>query len=266
MTNTSMQRLSNKVVVVTGAAEGIGLAISKIFSEHGATVVMADLNLEKVKSESQCINCEGGKSIAIECDVSVQTSVHTLIAHTIAQFNHIDVLVNNAAIALSGNVIDMPTEDWQTVINTNLNSAFYTIQACLPHMLKQQSGSVINMSSVQASRSWHNWTAYAAAKGGLVAMTNQLAGQFGEFGVRFNSISPGAIMTPLNQKRVEQEGEAFLQESINMSPAKRMGTTKEVAMTALLLASDEAQFINGEDIRVDGGLCTVPRYKEGNTQ
>ena len=130
-------------------------------------------------------------------------------------------------------------------------------------MIKQQSGSIITLSSVQASRSWDNWTAYAAAKGAILSMNNQLAGQFGHENVRFNTISPGAILTPLNQKRIAEEGQQFLKDSIGQSAMLRMGEAKEVAMTGVFLASDEAKFITGEDITVDGGLTSLPRYFDG---
>lgn len=120
----------------------------------------------------------------------------------------------------------------------------------------------IGLAISQAFRSWDNWTAYAGAKGAMSSITNQLAGQFGDKGVRFNTISPGAIMTPLNEKRVENEGEGFLEASQKMSPMGRMGTGKEVAMTAVFLASDESAFITGTDIVVDGGLSSLPRYIE----
>ena len=120
------------------------------------------------------------------------------------------------------------------------------------------------MSSTQAFRSWDNWTAYAAAKGAILSMTNQLAGQFGKDNIRFNTISPGAILTPMNKQRVEKEGTQFLESSINQAAMLRLGKPEEVAMTAVFLASDEASFITGEDIVIDGGLTSLPRYFENN--
>ncbi len=171
-------------------------------------------------------------------------------------------LVNNAAIGIAGNIMEMPEADWDLLMNINLKSIYRTIKASLPSMIKQKSGSLINLSSTQAFRSWHNWTAYAAAKGAILSMTNQLAGQFGEYNVRFNSISPGAILTPMNEKRATEEGPDYFAKSAAMHAVKRMGTPLEVAMAAVFLASDEAGFITGEDIKVDGGLCTLPRYIE----
>lgn len=257
-----MGRLKNKVAVVTGAADGIGLAISQTFAKEGAIVVMGDIHMEKCEIEAASITATSGTAIAIKCDVGNTDDVNRLIHSAIESYRRIDVLVNNAAVAISGNIIDMSNDDWDTVMNVNLKSIFRTIKATLPIMLKQQSGSIINMSSTQAFRSWDNWTAYAGAKGAMIAMTNQLAGQFGESGVRFNTISPGAILTPMNRERLKNEGEAFLEASKQMSPMQRLGTTDEVAMTALFLASDEATFITGADVKIDGGLCTVPRYIE----
>ena len=129
-------------------------------------------------------------------------------------------------------------------------------------MITQRSGSIINISSTQAIRSWKDWTAYAAAKGAMLSMTRQLAGQFGENNIRFNSISPGAILTPMNAKRAETEGPDFFKKSEQMHALQRMGTPEEVASTAIFLASDESSFITGADLLVDGGLSTLARYWE----
>lgn len=255
-------RLKNKVAIITGAANGIGLAISDAFAKEGAIVIAGDINENKCKAEAERLSKEGAIVRAIKCDVGLTDDVERLINSAITEFGRIDVLVNNAAIALNGNIMEMPEADWDMLMNTNLKSIYRTIKAALPYMIKQRSGSVINISSTQAYRSWHNWTAYAGAKGAILSMTNQLAGQFGEYNVRFNSISPGAILTPMNEKRVAEEGREFLIKSEAMHAMKRMGTPQEVAMTAVFLASDEAGFITGEDIIVDGGLCTLPRYIE----
>lgn len=259
---TVLNRLMNKVAIITGAANGIGLRISQLFAEQGAIVIMADIDREKLEYECESIV---SKRFSVQhqlCDVSNTDQVNELINKVISDHQRIDVLINNAAVAIPGNILDMSEEDWDRVFDVNLKSVFRTTRACLPHMLEQRSGSVINLSSVQAFRSWHNWTAYAAAKGAMLSMTNQLAGQFGQFCIRFNTISPGAILTPMNEFRIQSEGEDFLKQSIKMSPANRMGDTLEVANTAVFLASDEATFINGADIKVDGGLCSIPRYEE----
>lgn len=259
-----MNRLKGKVAIVTGAADGIGLAISQAFVNEGASVIMCDVNSEKCDEEAQRLSGTGGLVKSYTCDVGVTKDVESVIEKTIAAYGRIDVLVNNAAVAISGDIREMPEEDWDTVMNINLKSVFRGIKMTLPHMIQQQSGSVITLSSTQAFRSWDDWTAYAAAKGAILSMTNQLAGQFGIENVRFNTISPGAILTPMNQKRAAEEGEQFLERSINQAAMLRMGKAEEVAMTAVFLASDEAQFITGEDITIDGGLTSLPRYLDNN--
>ena len=255
-------RLNNKVAIITGAAKGIGLAISEAFAKEGAIVFMADVDEIKGIAEAERIKKNGATTRAVKCDVAITEDVANLINVVITEFGKIDILVNNAAVAISGNIMEMPETDWDRLMDTNLKSIYRTIKAALPFMVKQGSGSVINISSTQAFRSWHNWTAYAGAKGAMLSITNQLAGQFGEYNVRFNSISPGAILTPMNVKRACEEGPDFFAKSETMHAMNRMGAPEEVAMTAVFLASDEAGFITGEDIKVDGGLCTLPRYFE----
>lgn len=255
-----MGRLEKKVAVVTGAANGIGLAISKAFVVEGAIVVMADRNKEKCIREAEKLRNKGSRVEVYQCDVGEEDNVASLIKNTVSVFQKIDILVNNAAIAKSYDITKMGEDEFDELININLKSVFRGIKMSLPHMLRQKSGSIITISSVQAHRSWDDWTVYAGIKGAIMAMTNQLAGQYGKFNVRFNTISPGAIMTPLNKERIRNEGIGFLQKSETQAAMNRMGTSQEVAMTAVFLASDEASFVTGEDLKVDGGLCTLPRY------
>jgi NAD(P)-dependent dehydrogenase (short-subunit alcohol dehydrogenase family) len=250
-------KLKDKVAIITGAASGIGLACATLFAEQGAHVVMADINIEKCISEAKKMN-----GMPVCCDVRVTGHVQDMVKAVMDKHRKIDILVNNAAVAIGANITEMPEHDWSEVINTNLTSAYRTIRAVLPFMISRKSGSVINMSSMQAYRSWHDWTAYATAKGGLLAMTNQLAGQFGVYNVRFNSISPGTINTPLNEKRYETEGKELLQRFVKMHAMERLGRPEEVATVASFLASDEASFVTGQDIKVDGGLSTLSRYFE----
>jgi NAD(P)-dependent dehydrogenase (short-subunit alcohol dehydrogenase family) len=255
-------KLKNKIAIVTGAANGIGLAITQAFANEGAILFAGDIDIVKCTEEAEHLVAAGAAVRPIACDVGKTGDVKRLIEAAITEHGRIDVLVNNAAVAIGGNIIDMPEKDWDDLMNINLKSLFRTIKAVLPTMIKQNSGSVINISSTQAFRSWKNWTAYAAAKGAMLSMTNQLAGQFGEYNIRFNSISPGAILTPMNAKRAEAEGAEFLSKSENMHALKRMGKPQEVAAAAVFLASEDSGFVTGADLKVDGGLCTLPRYFE----
>lgn len=257
-----MERLKNKVAIVTGAADGIGLAISEAFAKEGATVVMGDINLVKCKLEAEKLLEQNLNVLPLLCDVGDTNSVNMMVKICIENYEKIDVLVNNAAIAISGNITEMSEDNWDRLMNVNLKGVFRCTKACLPYMITAENGSIINMSSTQAHRSWDDWTAYASAKGGIIAMTNQLAGQFGSKNIRFNSISPGTILTPMAAKRVEVEGDDFLKASEIQAAMMRCGDPNEVAMAAVFLASDESRFITGDDLKVDGGLCTVPRYFE----
>jgi meso-butanediol dehydrogenase / (S,S)-butanediol dehydrogenase / diacetyl reductase len=253
-------KLSGKTAIITGAADGIGLCIAKYFVAQGATVVMGDINAQKCEAEAATLRAAGHNATAIACDVTSTAQVETLVSAAAKQGGRVDILVNNAAIAVPGNVATMPEEDWQRVLNTNLTSAFRTIKAVIPHMLRQRSGSVINIASGQAHRSWENWTAYAAAKGGLLSMTQQLAGQFGAHNIRFNSVSPGTINTPMNERRVASEGAAMVRSWEMMHALERIGQPEEVAAAVLFLACDDSTFITGHELAVDGGMSVLPRY------
>ncbi|MCL4144911.1 UNVERIFIED_CONTAM: hypothetical protein GTU68_012651, partial [Idotea baltica] len=165
-----MNRLKDKVAVITGAADGIGLAISKAFASEGAIVIMCDINITKCIKEAESITVNGGIVRTFRCDVGQTKDVQDTVKATIEAFNKIDILVNNAAVAISGDIRKMPEEDWDMVMNINLKSVYRGIKEVLPHMIKQQTGSIITLSSVQAFRSWDNWTAYAAAKGAILSM------------------------------------------------------------------------------------------------
>lgn len=256
-------KLSDKTTIITGAANGIGLAISKLFTAEGSTVVMADIDTTKCEEEAEAINRSGnGKAIPIFCDVRQTQEVERMVEKTIQFTGSIDVLINNVAVAIGGNVMEMPEENWNTVIDTNLTSVFRCTKAVMPYMVKQKAGSIINMSSTQAHRCWYNWTAYAAAKGAVIALTNQLAGQFAPHNIRVNSISPGTINTPMLSRRMEEEGEAIAKMFIKMHAMERLGRPEEVATVALFLACADSSFVTGQDIIVDGGLTTLPRYDE----
>lgn len=254
--------LEGKTALVTGGADGIGYAITRALVRAGAAVEVSDINSSALEKGTRALREEGGAVQGSFCDVADTTSVNEWIAHCRQRNSRLDILVNNAAICFGAPITEMPEDDWNRILNTNLTSCFRTIQKVLPAMLEQHAGSVINISSMQGHRSYEDFSAYAAAKGGLIAMTRQLAGQYGASGIRFNAISPGAINTPLNIRRAKEEGEAFVRASVNMHAIPRMGDPEEVAQAVLFLASDAASFVSGHDLFVDGGLSTLPRYFE----
>ena len=255
-----MNRLEGKIAIITGAADGIGLAISQAFAKEGATVVMGDINDLKCNEEADKILNQNQKALSLLCDVGETDSVKRMVKTCIENYGRIDILINNAAIAISGNITEMSDEDWDRLMNVNLKGVFRCIRACMPHMISAENGSIINIASGQAHRSFDDWTAYASAKGGMISMTNQLAWQFGNKNIRFNTISPGAILTPMAAERIKNEGEEYLKASEHQAAMLRLGKPNEVAMAAVFLASDESSFVTGDEMYVDGGFSILPRY------
>jgi NAD(P)-dependent dehydrogenase (short-subunit alcohol dehydrogenase family) len=255
-----MPRLQDKVAVITGAADGIGHAIAKAFAAEGAQVVMGDIDDAKGEAAAQAIRASGGKAAYQHCDVALDADIAALVA-TGAALGHLDVLVNNAAIAIGGFPVHQMTDDqWNRLITVNLTSVFRGCKHALPHMIAQGRGSIINMASAQGHIGLDGWTAYAGAKGAVMAMTRQMAVEFGPAGVRVNSISPGTIATPMNVGVVAELGDHIARAWVKMHPLGRIGEPGEVAEAAVYLASDLAGFTTGIDLRVDGGLTVTPRF------
>lgn len=256
-----MGRLDNKIAVVTGAADGIGAAIAQAMAKEGAKVTLGDINDHKGSARAEAINAAGGMARYQHCDVGVDADLKTLIDGAVADGGGLDILVNNAAVAIGGMPIHEMTEDeWARLIAINLTSVYRGCKHALPHMLLAGSGSIINMASAQGHIGLDGWTAYAGAKGAVMSMTRQMAVEFGKNGVRVNSISPGTINTPMNEKVVADLGQQVGRAWVLMHPIGRIGKPEEVAEAAVYLASDAAGFTTGIDLRVDGGLCVTPRY------
>lgn len=258
----SDQQLRGRAAFVTGAADGIGFAIADALIRAGAHVTLADIDAAMLARATDALRTGPGRVFSVLCDVGRTDQVDAAVAAAVAHAGRLDIVVNNAAIALAGDPAVMSDEDWGRVLNTNLTSVFRVVRAALPALRRAGGGAIINLSSTQAHRSWSNWTAYAAAKGGVIAMSRQLAGQLGAEHIRVNTISPGAINTPMNARRVAQEGEELLHKWAGMHALPRLGEPSEVAAVALLLASDAGAFVTGADFVVDGGLCVLPRYQE----
>lgn len=254
-----MKRLENKIAVVTGASEGIGLQVAEAFAREGAAVAMLARGRDKLEAASAQLNKDGLDTFALTCDVGSTEAMQAAFDAVLERHGRIDVLLNNAAVAVPGDITDDGDAEWNHLLNINLLGVFRGIKYALPSMLKQGKGSIINMASVQGDRAWDHWTTYAAAKGAMKAATRQLAGQYGKQGVRFNCISPGAIDTPMNQKRAENEGPELYEMYKRMHALGRMGQADEVNGACLFLASDESAFVTGIDLAVDGGLLVLPR-------
>ncbi len=256
-----MGRLEGKIAAVTGGADGIGHAICEAMTREGAQVFIGDIDDKKGAAFAADLRQRGRKAEYLHCDVAVEADVAGLIAAAVAKGGRLDILVNNAAIAIGGMPVhEMTDEQWHRLIAVNLTSVFRGCKFALPHMIAQKSGSIINMASAQGHIGLDGWTAYAGAKGAVMSMTRQMAVEFGPHNVRVNSISPGTINTPMNEKVIAELGDHVARAWVKMHPIGRIGKPEEVAEAAVYLASDAAGFTTGIDLRVDGGLTAAPRF------
>ena len=214
-----MGRLDGKTAVVTGGADGIGHAIADAMTREGAHVFVGDIDDAKGSAFVADLVKAGRKADYLHCDVSQEKDIAGLIAAAVEKTGRLDILVNNAAIAIGGMPVhEMTDEQWHRLIAVNLTSVFRGCKYALPHMIRQKSGSIINMASAQGHIGLDGWTAYAGAKGAVMSMTRQMAVEFGPHNVRVNSISPGTINTPMNEKVVADLGEKVARAWVKMHP------------------------------------------------
>jgi len=240
----------DKVVVVTGAASGIGRAIAVAFGEQGARVAVNHFEREAdAQVTVQELEQAGGTALVVEADVCDRGQVDSMVAKIEAHFGHIDVLVNNAGIVLVKPFLETTPEDWQHVIDTDLGSVFHTCQAVLPGMLEKGEGCIINVASELAFAGRDRYCAYTAAKGGVVTLTRSLAREFAP-AIRVNALAPGPTDTAMLASELTTPELAEKERDI---PMQRFASPKEIAGTAVFLASDQASFYCGEVLSPNGG-------------
>ncbi len=248
-----MQQLVGKVAIVTGAANGIGRAIAERFGVEGAHVVVNDIGLAGAEAVAQAIEAAGGSALAVAADVSNAAQVAALFEATLARFDTIDVLVNNAGLTnTERHFLDADEGWWNRIIAVNLSGAFLCGQRAARIMARKGAGVIINMSSGGATRAHRGNAAYDAAKGGIEALTRAMALDLGPYGVRVNGLVPGSIDSRgMDADLKRQRGET--------SPLGRVGEIEELAGPAVFLASDDARYITGHMLVVDGGLLSQQR-------
>jgi len=250
--------LEGRVALITGAGSGQGRAAATLFAAHGASIAVIDINDEGSDETVALVEKEGGAALAIHADVSVKDDCERMVAETVAAFGRLDVLYNNAAVQMSGRLVECTEDDWDRTIATNLNAVFWACRAALPEMLKGDRGSIINTASVLGLIGSEGYVAYGAAKAGLVALTRQIAVEYGPR-VRANVIAPGSIDTPRFRRVAEEmeDTEGFLSGLARVIPLQRLGTAEDVAGIALFLASDQSAYMSGAVLPADGGLAAL---------
>ena len=240
--------LKDKVVLITGASGGIGHGLVSAFADSGAVIVLTGRDVGRLDTAKSCVGA--GVCHSIPADLSKKGEADRLISETIKIAGKIDVLVNNAGIAKDTLLMRMTDEQFDEVIEVNLRSVFQLCRAAIMPMMKQRSGRIINMSSIIGQMGGAGQVNYAASKGGIIAMTKSIAAEVGSRGVTANSIAPGFIKTPMTDSLPEELKETYLKQI----PAGRFGEPVDIGAVAVFLASDEASYINGQTIHVNGGL------------
>ncbi|MFC1964131.1 SDR family NAD(P)-dependent oxidoreductase [Chloroflexota bacterium] len=245
-------KLEGRVAIVTGAASGIGRAITLTFAREGAYIVINDIDLEKAESLVREIEHIGGRATAIKADVSNSAEVYNMVQYALTTFGSIGVLVNNAAINRSTPTVNLPEAEWDAHMNLNLKGPFLCCQAVGQHMIEQGRGKIINIASVSGHRGVPAVVAYSASKGGVLALTRSLAVEWATHGINVNSVSPGPTMTPMLEKLIEESPSIFA-DLVKRIPFRRMNQVQDIANAVLFLASSDSDNITGQDIIVDGG-------------
>jgi len=256
-------RLQDRVALVFGAGSvgpgwGNGKATSVLLARHGARVVCIDLTKEAAQETVNLIRNDGGVASAAACDVTKSGSVANVVADAIQQFGRIDILHNNVGYATMGGPIELDEADWHRTLDLNITSCFITCKHVLPQMLKQCNGAIVNVSSIAAIRyTGYSYAAYYAAKAAVNNFTMGIALQYAKNGIRANAIMPGLMNTPLIFQQISSQyatAEEMVAARDAACPTGRMGTAWDIAKAALFLASDDAAYITGISLPVDGGL------------
>lgn len=243
----------NRVAIVTGGAQGIGEATVQVLSEKGASVAVADINLELAEKVAQAIGAGGGNAKAFRCDVARPAQCEQLVKDVVAQFGKVDILVNNAGICPRIPIAEMTEEWFDRIININLKSVFFLTRAAAEAMKPGKWGRVVNISSTGGRiGGLYNATVYSATKGGILAMTKSMAREYAPFNILINSVAPGGVDTPMLTM-----GHAGLESYISTIPLKRLAKPTEIAQSIVHLCSEETTWVTGATLDVNGGVVMV---------
>lgn len=263
-----MNRLQDKVAIVTGSTSGIGIGIARLYAAEGAQVVVCGRRIEKGQGVVDSIIADGGKAVFHAMDITDPASIEALVNDTAAQFGKIDILVNNAAnVTLKdGRVDELTIEMWDSIFQSDLRGTFYITKCVLPHMRKT-GGSIVNIGSMASCSGDLGSTAYACAKAGVDVLTKSVALQYGKDNIRCNCIRPGLIVTPDNEPRIPQTLKDIFLSNIMVN---RYGCPEDIGHACVYFGSDESAYVSGQVITVDGGLNshvpTVAQFRAINSR
>jgi 3-oxoacyl-[acyl-carrier protein] reductase len=246
--------LAGRVALITGGASGQGRAASVLFARHGARIVVADIDDEGAGETIAMVDAEGSRGFAVQADISQRGDCDAMVAAAIGQFGGLDILYNNAAVQMSGRLVDTTEDDWDLTIATNVDAVFWACRAALPYLVESGNASIISTASVLGLIGSEGYAAYGPAKAGLVALMRQIATEYGPQ-VRANVIAPGSIDTPRFRKVAQTMPDGFVEGLEQTIPLHRLGTAEDVAGIALFLASDLSSYTTGAVIPADGGLA-----------
>ncbi|HLV37150.1 MAG TPA: glucose 1-dehydrogenase [Spirillospora sp.] len=255
-------RFQNKVAVVTGGGMGIGRAGALAFAAEGAAVAVVDVNSEAAQSVVDEIKTAGGQAAAVIADVSKIADAERIAQETVRAFGGIDFLLNNAGIQTYGTVTETDEETWDRTLNVNLKGMFLVAKFCIPEMLKRGGGAIVNIASIQGLANQRRVAAYAASKGGLIALTRSMAVDYVGQGIRTNCICPGGVDTPMMHWSVglsvpEDQIRETIRKAGEEYPIGRLAQPEEIAKVAVFLCSDDASFMAGSAVVVDGGYMAL---------
>lgn len=242
-------RFKDKVTAVTGGASGLGEEIAQEFAREGSTVVILDILEEKAVNTAKKIEAQGGKALAIKVDVTSRPEIELAIERVVGGLGRIDILVNNVGLSESIPFLEADEALWRKVLDVNLMSTLLCCHAVLPHMVREKYGKIINVASIAGRLPRPMAVAYGAAKAGIISVTKSLAVAMAPYNIRVNCVAPGSMDTELTRRLKPEHVESI----VSQAALKRLGLTKEVAAAVLFLASDEALFIVGQTLAVDGG-------------
>lgn len=252
-------RLKGKVAIVTGGAMGIGKGIAQVFAKEGAKVAIADINKDEGEKTAAELRTHSTEVIFVPVDVANEEQVKAMVDTVVSRYGTINVLVNNAGIGVYKSVLDTSSEEWDRCLAVNLKGVFLCSKYVIPHMQRAGGGVIINIASVHAVATVAATAPYAASKGGVVALTRNMAIDYAKDNIRVNAICPGWVYTPLIQRIFDSSGdpEGMRKRVTQRQLLGRLGTPEDIGYAALYLASDEASFVTGTCLFVDGGLTAV---------